>query len=48
MEKTWTLAKAWYYNRMDPNYRGRSAAEAREIFREVGLSSGFWFLDSAE
>jgi hypothetical protein len=43
LEQTWVLAQAWYHNRMDPGYRGRTAAEAQEIFKQVGLRSGFWY-----
>lgn len=48
LELTWALAKAWYHDRMDPNYRGRTAAQAQEIFRQLGLRSSFWYLDSRE
>jgi len=40
--QVWALAKAWYHNRLDPTYSGRSLAEAEAIFRKVGLTSSFW------
>ena len=42
--QTWALAKAWYHNRMDPDYRGRTAEQAQAVFRQVGLQSSFWSL----
>lgn len=42
LKRTWDLSKLWYGERLDPNYRGRSAAEAEAIFRRVGLTSPFW------
>ena len=48
LEQAWALAKAWYHNRMDPDYRGRTAAESQEIFHQVGLRSSFWYLESPE
>ena len=44
LEQTWELAKRWYSNRLDPNYRGRSLDQAQQIFRDVGLSAPFWFI----
>ena len=42
LERIWELSRLWYGARLDPNYRGRSAAEAEAIFRRVGLTSSFW------
>ena len=42
LELIWDLSKLWYGGRLDPNYRGRSAAEAEAIFQRVGLTSPFW------
>lgn len=42
LERTWELSKPWYGGRLDPAYRGRSAAEVEAIFRRVGLTSAFW------
>lgn len=44
-EQLWTLAKAWYGNRLDVNFHGRSPEQAQAIFREVGFTSGFWYLN---
>jgi hypothetical protein len=40
--KVWELSQHWYHNRMSPDYHGRSTDEVQEIFKEVGLTSGFW------
>lgn len=48
LDQLWTLAKAWYHNRMDPQFRGRSVEEVSAIFRGVGLISPFWYLDPPE
>jgi hypothetical protein len=42
LAQVWALSKLWYHNRMNPEYHGRSAAEAEAIFRRVGLQSDFW------
>ncbi len=41
----WALSRAWYENRLSEGYRGRTAAQAQEIFRGFGLTSAFWALD---
>jgi hypothetical protein len=40
--QVWELAKLWYHNRLSPDYHGRSADQAADIFRQVGLTSEFW------
>jgi hypothetical protein len=42
----WELSKLWYHNRMSVEYHGRSAEQAEEIFRQVGLISEFWYIQS--
>lgn len=42
LAKLWALAQRWYHNRLSPTYRGRTAAEAKAIFEELGLTSPFW------
>ena len=42
LEQVWALAQAWYHNRMAPDYRGRSIAEAEAVFESVGLTGAFW------
>ncbi|MEZ4668409.1 MAG: hypothetical protein R3E39_10880 [Anaerolineae bacterium] len=42
LEQIWALSQAWYGNRMSPHFRGRSAAEAEQIFASLGLNDPFW------
>lgn len=44
LEQLWALAQAWYYNRLRPDYHGRSLEEAQDIFRALGLDAPFWYL----
>jgi hypothetical protein len=38
------LAARWYGDRLDPDWRPRSAAESQRILDEVGLTGEFWRL----
>lgn len=40
--KLWELSQRWYYNRMSPDYHGRTIEQVQYIFKEVGLTSEFW------
>jgi hypothetical protein len=40
--KLWELSQRWYHNRLSPEYHGRNMEQIQEIFKEVGLTSGFW------
>ena len=40
----WRLAQHWYDGRLDTPYRRREPVEAKEYFREVGLTGAFWGL----
>jgi hypothetical protein len=40
----WKLAQLWYGDRLDPQWRPKSAPEAESVFREVGLVGEFWEL----
>ncbi len=42
LEQVWKLARAWYDNRLSPDYRGRSVEQAVALFEGLGLRSGFW------
>lgn len=42
LEQTWALSRAWYGNRLHPEFRGRNAVEAEAVFRSVGLTGAFW------
>jgi hypothetical protein len=38
------LARRWYGNRLDPDWRPRTRDESQAILDEVGLTSPFWRL----
>jgi hypothetical protein len=42
LAQVWQLSQAWYGDRMNPDFRGRTIAQAHEIFKGVGLESDFW------
>jgi hypothetical protein len=43
-EQQWRLADAWYANRLDPDWRRRTPAEAEAVFAGLGLEGDFWRL----
>ena len=45
-EQVWELSKLWYHKRLSVDYHGRSAEEAKAIFRQCGLRSGFWSMQA--
>ena len=44
LQLVWQLSKRWYADRMAPDFRGRTMRQAQAIFRELGLTGGFWSL----
>jgi hypothetical protein len=42
IHQLWELSQRWYQDRMSPEYHGRTLEQVQEIFKEVGLTSGFW------
>jgi hypothetical protein len=44
LEQTWTLARRWYENRLDPAWRRPTPAEAEAAFAGAGLTGSFWSL----
>ena len=44
-EQVWELSKLWYQDRLLPKFKGRSIAEAHEIFEKLGLNTDFWRFD---
>jgi hypothetical protein len=44
LDQQWELARTWFRGRHLPEWRKRTAAEAEEVFRSVGLAGDFWRL----
>lgn len=38
------LARLWYGDRLDPDWRPRTREQSQAILDEVGLTGGFWRL----
>lgn len=45
VNQMWALANAWYHDRLAPTYRSRTVAQVEAIFRALGLTSSFWYMD---
>jgi hypothetical protein len=41
----WTLAREWYHDRRDPQWRRRTVDEAHALFNRLGLTEDFWKLN---
>jgi hypothetical protein len=48
LAQVWDLSRAWYGDRMHPDFRGRTALQATDIFAQVGLTSAFWRTDNPQ
>ena len=44
IRQLWGLARAWYGDRLSPQWRRRTPEEAEEVFTEIGLTGPFWEL----
>jgi hypothetical protein len=42
---TWRLSVAWYHDRLDEGFHGRTPEAAIAIFASLGLTDPFWSLD---
>ena len=42
LKQAWALGQAWYADRLDPAWKGRSHREAEALFGKIGLSGEFW------
>jgi len=43
IDQVWELSKLWYHNRLSLEYHGWNAEQVVEIFKQVNLTSKFWF-----
>jgi hypothetical protein len=46
LDQQWALAQIWYGDRMAPDWRRRTPAEAESVFASLGLTGEFWRLTS--
>lgn len=42
--QAWALSQQWYGNRLAPDFRRPTIAEAQAIFASIGLTGPFWRL----
>jgi hypothetical protein len=47
LAQTWELSQLWYHDRLQPDFHGRTADEAQQIFQQMGLMSPAWSLKLA-
>ena len=43
-EQCWQLAQAWYADKLNPNWRRKTRAEAEAALHSIGLAEPFWSL----
>lgn len=46
LEQQWGLARAWYSDRMEPDWRRKTPDEVEAIFSGLGLTCAFWDVQS--
>lgn len=44
LEQQWRLSRAWFADRLTPDFRRRTAEEAQALFADLGLTGPFWSL----
>ncbi len=44
LAQCWHLAQEWYDDRLSPDWRPKTAAEAQAAFTRTGLTGEFWQL----
>ncbi len=42
LSTAWALAQEWYWDRLEPAWRRRTATEAQALFTDLGLTDPFW------
>ena len=47
LEQTWHLARAWYADKLSPDWRRPTPEGAEALFSETGLTGDFWRLQPA-
>jgi hypothetical protein len=44
LEQAWQLGRLWYHDRLSPDWRRATPAEAEAAFTSIGLIGEFWRL----
>ena len=44
LEQAWGLGRLWYADKLSPDWRRATPAEAEAVFASVGLTGDFWRL----
>jgi hypothetical protein len=44
LSQGWALAKAWFHDRLSPDWRRKTPQETQEVFDRIGLTGPFWEL----
>lgn len=45
LPQLWELARRWYDDRLEHDWRRKTIAERQRILRQVGLVGSFWEID---
>jgi len=45
LDQAWRLAGPWYADRLDEDWRPKSADSMRRMFADAGLTGEFWRVD---
>ena len=46
LDRLWTLARSWYADRLDHDWRRRTPAERQALLTAAGLTGPFWVIDA--
>ena len=44
LEQTWGLGRAWYADKLSPDWKRATPEEAEALFASLGLTTDFWRL----
>lgn len=46
LSQVWELSQLWYHNRLALDFHGRNVEQVQAIFKQLGLTSAFWSMES--
>ncbi len=44
LDQAWLLARAWYADKLSPEWRRATPEEAQRVFADIGFTGDFWRL----